>query len=138
MATSASLSERTMRKKSMLSCENTYITEPKPEDCFSSCVAEKIIRKVLEEILQNETYDFNTVSKLTCKVADTVKNRLKDEFERYKLVCHVMIGQPVDNVDVKIGSRCVWNDKYDTYASGEYINGRKIYGAVTVYAVYFE
>ena len=54
----------------------------------------------------------------------------------YKFVAVVTIGQKLDQ-GVKIGSRCVWNTDYDTWASASF-ESRTLYAVGNIYALYFE
>ena len=52
---------------------------------------------------------------------------------RYKIVVLAHVGQKLDQ-DVRIGSRCLWDDKRDTWASASYQN-QFIYAVAEVYAL---
>ena len=62
---------------------------------------------------------------------------MKDlDLERYKLVCIVHIGQR-GNQEIKVGSRCLWDARLDTFISVEYQN-TSLFAIATVFGIYFE
>ena len=136
MTTSAAANSERFKDKSLI-CENTYRLDPTDKERFSSCKAQREIKDILDSTLQDMTYDPNTTSELACKIADQVKDTLKDnEANRHKIVCHVVLGSS-PNAEVKVASRCLWNDKNDTSASVSYQN-KQFYAIVTVFAGYHE
>ena len=54
----------------------------------------------------------------------------------YKIVCLVSIGEKKEQ-GVRVGSRCVWNTDWDTYATASYEN-HHIYAVGICYALYYE
>lgn len=66
-----------------------------------------------------------------------VRARIKElMIPRYKIICLVHIGQ-LGNQCVRIGSRCLWDSAYDTFATYEFKN-KSLFAVCTVYAVYAE
>lgn len=115
--------------------ENTYQLEPKRK--FPSAAAQAIINQNLEQYLKDESYDPQASAQMSKTLAQIIKDGVKElVYERYKIVCLVTIGQ-MSQVGLQQASRCVWDIKWDTYASGSYKN-KTLFGVATVYAVYQE
>lgn len=55
---------------------------------------------------------------------------------RYKLISLATIGEKKDQ-DVRVGSRCVWDTQWDSFATATFQNPH-IYAVATVYALYYE
>ena len=115
--------------------ENTYKMEP--SNAFPETTIKRLVEKILIRELKDAKYDPNDCRQLTTRISDIVKSQIKDlELERYKLVCIVHIGQ-LGNQEVKVGSRCLWDVKLDTYTSAEYQN-TSLFAIATVFGIYFE
>ena len=115
--------------------ENTYKMTP------NTAFPENKIRKVLESILSRELgdtqYEAESCRQLTSRISDVIKREVKDlDLDRYKLVCIVHIGQR-GNQEIKVGSRCLWDVRLDTYISVEYQN-TSLFAIATVFGIYFE
>ena len=66
-----------------------------------------------------------------------VKARVKElPIPRYKIICLVHIGE-LNNQGLRISSRCLWNAKFDTFATYEFKN-HSLFAVACVYGVYFE
>ena len=52
---------------------------------------------------------------------------------RYKIVVLVHVGQKLDQ-SVRVGSRCLWDDKRDTWAAASFQNSH-LFAVAEVYAV---
>lgn len=123
------------RGKPRVVLENTYQLEPKQK--FESYKVKKIIEDVLEGQLKTETYDRNSSKQMCMTLAEMIKNKVKElEVPRYRIVCTVSIGQLRDQ-GFRMGSQCVWDPKYDTFASSSYKNN-SLFAIGTVFAVYLE
>ncbi|KAK7100579.1 dynein light chain Tctex-type 5-like isoform X2 [Littorina saxatilis] len=115
------------------SYENSYKTEPEKE--FSPAAAKRVIREVMEAMLNDQKYDSATCNQLTLTVADVIKKRVKElGFARYKIVTNIAIGQ-ADETSVAFASRCVWNVNFDSFAEYTYKNG-SLFAVGLVYALY--
>jgi len=115
--------------------ENTY--KMKPDQRFPVAQIEKIIHEVLEESLQHENYDVKKSRDLIKNVSQTIKDKVKEmDIPRYKLVVMVHIGENKGQ-DIKIASRCLWNDVYDSYATASLQNS-SILAQASVFGVFFE
>lgn len=76
-------------------------------------------------------------SKRACALSEKIKADVKQlGLSRYRIVCVVQVGEE-GRGGVKIGSRCLWNSKFDRWASATHTNG-SIFAVGTVYAVYLE
>ena len=127
--------ERSSKGKPRLMYENTYILEPRRK--FRAGDAQKIIDQVLVQHLKDEKYEPNSSRQLAQTLAEMIKTSVKElNYERYKIVCMVTIGQ-MDEQGLRSASRCVWDENFDTFASGSYHN-KSLFGVATVYAVYYE
>lgn len=116
--------------------ENTYRTEPTTR-FFPGKVCD-IIRTHLEQKLGEVTYDSRLCGKLACEISESIKDAVKQTMDlpRRKLVSFVTIGERRYQ-GARVGSRCVWNEKADNYASASYKNS-SLFAVGVVFAVFFE
>ena len=99
--------------------------------------AEDIAREVLEENLKDIKYDTGTCRQLAQTLSTVMRNRVKElNFERYKIVCLVHIGE-MGRQAMRIAGRCLWDHEVDTFASVVY-ETKSIYSVAIIYAVYQE
>ena len=124
------------RRKLRPKYENTYRLEPARK--FEASKVKAIIDSVLDSQLKKEdVYDHTANSQLVKSLAQIIKDRVKElNYERYKIVCSVTIGQ-LKEQGMRIGSRCCWDAKWDTYAEGSFKN-KNIFAVATVWGVYYE
>lgn len=128
-------SNRGSENSKMKVYENTY--KMIPNAVFPHSKIKEIVQKILNEELTNKCYDAESCRELTSYISDIIKTEVKQlHFDRYKIVCIVYIGQR-GNQQIKVGSRCLWDDKLDTYTSVEYQN-ISLFAIATVYGIYFE
>ncbi|XP_066298581.1 dynein light chain Tctex-type 5-like [Branchiostoma lanceolatum] len=133
----AGTSQSSRGRRAKTKQENTYKMTPDEGKKFSPAKVEAVMNMVLQQYLENEKYDPGTSANLTTILADVLKNRVKElNFSRYKIVSHVCIGQ-TDNNTVELGSRCLWDQSTDNYATATYRN-ESLFAVATVYGVYFE
>lgn len=125
-----------IRRKPRLTYENTFRLEPKKK--FEASKVKSIIDEVLETHLGNEDkYDHKAERQLVKTLAEIIKGRVKElNYERYKIVCSVTIGQ-LKEQGLRMGSRCCWDAKWDTFATGSYKN-KTLFAIATVWGVYYE
>ena len=122
-------------KRPKVRYENTYRMEPEKQ--FRSSEAEAIIKEVLEQYLKEEKYDSKASKQLSLTLTQIIKDRVKElNYDRYKIVCHVIIGQAAEQ-GLRVASRFCWDAARDTFASGSFKN-KSLFGVATVYAVYLE
>ena len=102
-----------------------------------------IVDDTLKELLEGKEYDEDESKEWCISVSDAVKSRIKStyrksncqsspeanghieecHFPRYKLIVQVVIGQQKQQ-DVRIASRCLWDNDHDNHASGIFNNVR--------------
>ncbi|XP_054764760.1 dynein light chain Tctex-type 5-like [Lytechinus pictus] len=115
--------------------ENTYRMEPKKR--FVAERVEPIMNDVLEKHLEKVSYEPIQCSILAKTIVSEIKIQVKElDFERYKIICLVDIGEKRDQ-DIHMGSRCLWDHQRDTFASATYEN-HSLFAAAIVFAIYFE
>ena len=124
------------RRKPRPKYENTYRLEPRRK--FEASKVKAIIDNVFESHLKKEEmYDHNANRQLARSLAEIIKLRVKDlNYERYKIVSSVTIGQMKDQ-GLRVGSRCCWDPKWDTYAESSFKN-KHLFAVATVWAIYYE
>ena len=117
--------------------ENTYNMAPHPDQKYNASRVEKVISGVLNSYLDGEDYEPRKCTLLAKSLSDVIKSRVKDmDFDRYKIVCNVHIGEKGDQ-SLQYASRCVWNTDTDGFSSATY-KSATLYAVATVYALYFE
>ena len=115
--------------------KNSYRLEPVSR--FSEPKVKEVIEDVLDQNLHGQTYEAVFCKEMTKKLSDTIKQRVKIlGFSRYKFICIVYMGQ-VHNQGMRIGSRCLWDQKFDNVAEGYFRNG-DLFAVATVFGVYCE
>lgn len=124
------------RRKPRPKFENTYRLEPSRK--FEPGRVKAIIEDVLSsQLKEDEAYDHNADRQLVKSLAEIIKGRVKElNYERYKIVCSVTIGQ-LKEQGLRIGSRCCWDAKWDSFAEGSFKN-KNIFAVATVWGVYYE
>ncbi|XP_041354931.1 dynein light chain Tctex-type protein 2B-like [Gigantopelta aegis] len=117
--------------------ENTYRLTPVDRFHYNPEKVERAIMLLLEAQLANVKYEPKRCTAQTRRITDLVKTKVKQmDFQRYKLVCSVMLGQCNDQ-GIEAVSRCVWDSQADGCACIHYKND-SLFAVVTVYGVYFE
>ena len=98
---------------------------------------EEIIVEVLKETFEKERYDLTTSRELSKTTSQTIKDRVKElNLPRFKLVVVVHVGENRGQ-DIKITSRCLWSEEFDTYATAS-VRNQSHFAQATVFGVYFE
>ena len=127
--------EQTSRRKPRLVYENTYQLEPNRK--FEASKVKTIIDETLESHLKDEKYDPKSCRQLVKTLTEIIKGKVKDlVYERYKVVCLVTIGQ-LREQGFRMGSRCAWDAKRDTFATSNFKN-KSLFAVATVWGVYYE
>lgn len=116
--------------------ENTYKMDPdmrfKPHEIESTAVA------ILEEHLGDKAYDPAMCGAESKEISAKISEALKAKnFKRYKHVVVVTIGSLKERPGVYLGSRCLWNDKTDSFCTARYQN-KSLYAIAMVYGLYYE
>ena len=115
--------------------ENTFKLEP--ERKFQASKVKAIIEDVLEKNLAEEKYDPKACLQMVKTLSEIIKGRVKDlNYVRYKIVCSVTIGQ-LNDQGYRMGSRCCWDAKWDTFATANFTN-KTLFAIATVWGVYYE
>lgn len=115
--------------------KNTYRMEPLSR--FSEPKVKEVIEDVLDQNLHGHTYEAVFCKEMSKKLSDVIKQRVKFlGFSRYKFICIVHMGQ-VNNQGMRIGSRCLWDQKFDNVAEGYFRNG-DLFAVATVFGLYCE
>ncbi|XP_021355394.1 tctex1 domain-containing protein 1-like [Mizuhopecten yessoensis] len=115
--------------------ENTY--KMKPDEGFFSFRVRKEITTLLQEHLDNVTYDPVVCSRLCCELSVAIKNKVKSmNFPRHKIICNVCIGQQTEH-GVQIASRCLWDATTDSHACVTYKNNSLV-AIGLVHGIFFE
>ena len=119
-----------------ITLENTY--KMCPDQKFIPGKTKAYIREILEENLKEKEYDEETAKELCLTLSDEIKSKVKELWlvDRFKIVCVVHIGKPVDQ-GMQITSRCLWNPTFDTFATESY-RSDKIFGEASVFVLYVE
>ena len=118
--------------------ENTYLLEPKTR--FPEIKVKAVLNEVLEK-LESHTYS-PTHSPFLAKLLSTrvLENVKRLNIERYKIVClvttSVTIGSNASQ-GLRIASRCLWNDQFDTVVSASF-ETKDFFAVGTVYGIYYE
>lgn len=75
--------------------QNTYRIEPEEEEKFKPYKVEPKIRECLENVLNDKVYDHSKTERLTKDLTREILKETKQYniSQRYKLVCHVAIGE---------------------------------------------
>jgi len=126
--------EPTVKEDKKRCFENTYRMEPKIR--FPEGKVRAVIKEALET-LASHTYSANhspfVAKLLSARVLENVKQL---NIERYKVVCVVTIGSK-ERQGLRIASRCLWNDQFDTYVTACFEEDH-FFAVGTVYGVYYE
>lgn len=117
--------------------ENTYRLSPDITKQFNSTRVEKMVRDILENRLRRFKYSPEYCKSMATDLVAIIKAKVKAmDFERYKIVCNVMLAEKQDQ-GVHISSRCIWNLDTDNYATVSYSN-QTVTAVVLVHGLYFE
>ncbi|CAG2228987.1 dynein light chain Tctex-type protein 2B-like [Mytilus edulis] len=117
--------------------ENTFRLEPKDDELFSCSKMEKAMQEIMEEVIGDAPYDSVTCNTLVHTVSNQIKDRAKIfPWKRYRFIVHVILGQNT-NTSIKVGSRCIWDEHRDTFATASYEN-KTIFAMATCFAVYLD
>lgn len=127
--------ESVNKKKPRQVYENTYKTEP--EVRFQAGKVKAVIEDVFMRMLKDEKYDPKSCRQLVKTLTEIIKNRVKElNYNRYKIICVVNIGQ-LNEQGFRIGSRCCWDAKWDTFATANFTN-KTLFAVASVWGVYYE
>ena len=113
--------------------ENTYQLEPPAE--VEIWKVKEIIEDVLQSKLKDETYGEKSTMQLSLSLTEIIKQRVKDlNYPRYRIIVQVSIGE-LKEQGFRMGSRCLWEPKYDTFTTCSFQN-KSIFATASVFLVY--
>lgn len=116
--------------------EPTYRMEP--EDAFFPQRVENLVQRVLAEKLKDHKYDASTCKSLSQELAGIIMESLKSlQIRRYKMVAVVSIGSMNERPGLQFGSRCLWDQSTDRFASVKFTNG-SLFAVALIYGLYYE
>ncbi|KAI3425839.1 hypothetical protein D9Q98_007813 [Chlorella vulgaris] len=117
--------------------ENTYRTEPEEDAEFRAQKVSALLKGMLKDRLQGQSYDPVRGSQMSKQLADDIRERVKAMgFDRHKLVVHVTIGERKCQT-YSCCSRCLWDTATDGFASESFQN-ETLFCSAQVFALYFE
>lgn len=115
--------------------ENTYRLEPQRK--FEAHKVKALMREVLMHHLQDEKYEPKACSQMAQTLTQIIMGKVKElNYERYKVVCLVTIGE-LKEQGMRAASQCVWDAKWDTFASENFKN-KSLFAIANVFAAYQE
>lgn len=114
---------------------NTYQMEP--ERKFKPTEIQKLVYNVLEERLEDTSYDPDKCRYLVVSLANEIRHRVKQMgFTRYKIVCTVDMGSIAEQ-GLRVASRCLWDKVQDSLGTATFKN-ESLFAVGTVFGVYHE
>lgn len=117
--------------------DNTYRMEPHEVSKFNVQRSVNVIRETLEEHLIAYEYSVTTAPHIIKTLCTVIKDKVKKlGFRRYKIIVNVFLSS-LDNQGLEATSRCLWDEKNDTYACATY-RGATFVALGTVHGVYTE
>jgi hypothetical protein len=123
------------KRKPKVLYENTYKLEPDRK--VEAWKIKKILNDVLENKLKDETYDAKSTKQLCLSLTEVIKQRIKElDYQRFRIVVTVYIGEMKEQ-GFRMGSRCLWEAKLDTFADAVFQN-KSLFAIATVFMVYYE
>lgn len=115
--------------------QNTHQLQPAHK--FNAGKVKEVIEEVLFDNLRGKKYECSFCKEISKKLSELIKQRVKlMGFSRYKFISMVYIGQ-ICNQGLRIGSRCLWNQNFDSLAEVCY-RDRNLFAVATLYGVYCE
>ncbi|NP_001279703.1 tctex1 domain-containing protein 2 [Callorhinchus milii] len=116
--------------------ENSYIIRPNFQNKFKAPRVKDSIRHVLKEELSGKVYDPEEVPGLTKRIAETIKDEVKEmDFDRYKVVVQVVLGEQRGE-GVKMVARCFWDADTDNFAQEVYMN-ESLFCVAAAFGIYY-
>ncbi|KAH7464878.1 hypothetical protein PRIC1_005527 [Phytophthora ramorum] len=114
----------------------TYVMAPTEDERFRRKKVCNIISECMAKELEGKEFDESDCKGWSTAIADTVKARIHAEcfFPRYKVVVQTFIGQQRLQ-DVRITSRCLWDNDHDNHASAVF-NSQHIWATCVVFGFY--
>lgn len=117
--------------------ENTYRLGPDKGCKFDAGRVQRVLEGTLASALGTAVYGPQGSAPLAQSLTELLQSRAKEVLPpRYKLVCHVVLGQQGQQ-SLVVASRGLWDTDTDSFASATFSNA-SLFAVATVYGVYFE
>eukprot|EP00112_Aurelia_sp_Birch-Aquarium-sp1_P017312 Seg3998.2 transcript_id=Seg3998.2/GoldUCD/mRNA.D3Y31 product="Tctex1 domain-containing protein 1-B" protein_id=Seg3998.2/GoldUCD/D3Y31 len=124
-------------KSKQMQLANTYKLGPDGDTSFREDEVKKTIEALFEAKIGGMKYDADRCKLLCMELATEIKNEVKLlDFQRYKFIAEVTISS-LKGQGLRAVSRCVWDERFDSYVSCTYRNATMCVIAV-LYGVYQE
>ncbi|XP_012136786.1 dynein light chain Tctex-type protein 2B [Megachile rotundata] len=116
--------------------QNTYRLEP--FRAYHADDVDKIVQNIMERKLSIVTsYDPQQAAQLTSEIGtDVQKAIIRKDYDRYKIVTQVGIGQRLDQ-GIHASFQCLWDVERDNYSYYVFENNH-IYAWCCVFGIYYE
>ncbi|XP_072763118.1 dynein light chain Tctex-type protein 2 [Anoplolepis gracilipes] len=127
--------EKTCEDNEVPKYQNTYRMEP--QNPFKADLADKIVKSVMNNRLDELAYDDTVVAKLCGDIASEIRRRVKKlNFDRHKIVVTVtIIEKTSQSVETAVGF--LWDSEKDNYSLFS-LEGRSFYAQCCVFGIYYE
>ncbi|CAH0550885.1 unnamed protein product [Brassicogethes aeneus] len=107
------------------------------ENPFNPEKVEKILKEILEEAMENMTYNSEKCAAQAKWASDQIKSDVKKlEFDRYKIIVLVTFGEK-NQQDVFVSMNFLWDAEKDKYAKYTAENNT-VYGIALCFGLYYE
>ncbi|NWW92985.1 TC1D4 protein, partial [Rhynochetos jubatus] len=117
--------------------ENTYRMQPDEGFKFDAGRVQRVLEGALAGALGTTIYSPQGSAPLVQSLVELLRSRAKEVVPpRYKLVCHVLLGQQGQQ-SLLVASRALWDPESDSFASATFSNA-SLFAVATVHGVYFE
>uniref|UniRef100_A0A8C5TPE6 Tctex1 domain containing 4 n=1 Tax=Malurus cyaneus samueli TaxID=2593467 RepID=A0A8C5TPE6_9PASS len=116
---------------------NTYRMGPEEGCKFNVERVQRVLEGTLASALESTVYSPQGSAPLAQSLTELLQSRAKQVVPpRYKLVCHVVLGQQGQQ-SLVVASRALWDPENDSFASATFSNA-SLFAVATVHGVYFE
>ncbi|NWS50513.1 TC1D4 protein, partial [Probosciger aterrimus] len=117
--------------------ENTYKIGPDEGCKFNAGRVQRVLEGALTGALETMVYAPQGSALLVQNLVEMLQSRAKEVVPpRYKLVCHVLLGQQAQQ-SLLVASRALWDPESDSFATATFSNA-SLFAVATVHGVYFE
>ncbi|NXG00613.1 TC1D4 protein, partial [Sakesphorus luctuosus] len=116
---------------------NTYRMQPEEGCKFNAGQVQRVLEGALASALGTTVYSPQGSAPLAQSLVELLQSQAKEVVPpRYKLVCHVVLGQQGQQ-SLLVASRALWDPDTDSFASATFSNA-SLFAVATVHGVYFE
>ncbi|KAJ7410158.1 Tctex1 domain-containing protein 4 [Pitangus sulphuratus] len=117
--------------------KNTYRMGPDEGCKFNAGQVQRVLEGALASALGTTVYSPQGSGPLAQSLVELLQSRAKEVVPpRYKLVCHVVLGQQGQQ-SLVVASRALWDPDTDSFASATFSNA-SLFAVATVHGAYFE